>query len=68
MTSKEALKRIETAFPFNREGKVSVYRGYTDSTYPYYEDFEIVLKDLEMLEILKNILKEFLKNDNNIKK
>ena len=53
MTSKEALKRIETAFPLNREGKTSVYREYTNSIYPYYEDFDLVMRDLEELERLK---------------
>ena len=58
MTSKEALKRIETAFPFNREGKTSVYKEYTNSIYPYYEDFDLVMSDLEVLEKLKAQEKE----------
>lgn len=53
MTSKEALKRIETTFSLNREGKDSVYRAYTNSIYPYYEDFDLVMRDLEALEIIK---------------
>lgn len=64
MTSKEALKRIETAFSFNREGKESVYKAYTNSIYPYYEDFDLVMKDLEVLEILKD--KVYLKEDYDI--
>lgn len=53
MTSKAALKRMETAFSFNREGKENVYKAYTNSIYPYYEDFDLVMRDLEVLEILK---------------
>lgn len=56
MTSKEALKRIETAWPFNKEGKESVYRAYMCSSYYYYQDFDLVMRDLEVLEILKKYL------------
>lgn len=55
-SSKEALKRIETAWPFNVEGKESVYRAYISSSYHYYKDFDLVMRDLEVLEILKDKL------------
>lgn len=65
MKSQEALKRIETTFSLNREGKASVYKEYANSIYPYYEDFDLVMRDLEVLEIIKankNII--FSKNPN----
>ena len=46
----EALKRIETTFSMNRQGKESVYREYTNSMYPYYEDFDLVMNALKRLE------------------
>lgn len=50
----EALKRIETTFSMNKQGKESVYRGYTNSLYPYYEDFDLVLNALKRLEAIDN--------------
>lgn len=50
----EALKRIETTFSMNKEGKVSAYRAYTNSIYPYYEDFDLVLNALNRLETIDN--------------
>lgn len=49
----EALKRIETTFSLNKEGKESVYREYTNSIYPYYEDFDLVLNALNELKQIK---------------
>ena len=49
----EALKRIETTFSMNKEGKESVYREYTNSIYPYYEDFDLVLNALNELKQIK---------------
>lgn len=50
----EALKRIETTFSMNKEGKPSAYRGCTNSIYPYYEDFDLVLNAVERLEAIDN--------------
>lgn len=50
----KALKRIETTFSMNKQGKESVYREYTNSIYPYYEDFDLVLKALQRLEAIDN--------------
>lgn len=50
----ESLKRIETTFSMNKQGKESVYRGYTNSVYPFYEDFDLVLKALQRLESIDN--------------
>ena len=49
----EALKRIETTFSMNKQGKESVYREYTNSVYPYYEDFDLVIKALQRLESIE---------------
>ena len=49
----EALKRIETTFSMNKEGKASVYREYTNSIYPYYQDFDLVLNALNELKQIK---------------
>ena len=54
----EALKRIETTFSMNKQGKESVYRGYTNSLYPYYEDFDLVLNALKRLEAIDNSKKD----------
>lgn len=48
----EALKRIETTFSMNKQGKESVYRDYTNSIYPYYEDFDLVLNGLKRLDLI----------------
>lgn len=62
----EALNRIETVVPFNRENKPNYYRQFIQSETPFYDDFDLVKKDLEVLaelEILKNYyppFKEFL--------
>jgi len=50
----EALKRIETTFSMNKQGKESAYREYTNSIYPYYEDFYLVLNALKRLEAIDN--------------
>lgn len=50
----EALNRIETIAPFNRENKPNYYSQFMQSETPFYEDFDLVKKDLEVLEILKN--------------
>ena len=50
----EALERIETTFSLNKQGKESAYRGYTNSVYPYYEDFDLVLNALKRLEAIDN--------------
>lgn len=50
----EALKRIETTFSMNKQGKESAYREYTNSIYPYYEDFDLVLNALKRLEATDN--------------
>lgn len=50
----EALRRIETTFSLNKQGKESAYRAYTNSMYPYYEDFDLVLKALNRLEAIDN--------------
>lgn len=49
----EALNRIETVVPFNRENKPNYYSQFMQSETPFYEDFDLVKKDLEVLEILK---------------
>ena len=49
----EALNRIETIMPFNRENKPNYYRQFIQSETPFYEDFDLVKKDLEILEIIK---------------
>ncbi len=49
----EALKRMETSFTWNKEGKPSVYKNSTNSSIPYYQDFEIVENALKALEIIK---------------
>jgi hypothetical protein len=49
----EKLYRLETAFPLNNRGQ-SVYREYTNSITPYYEDFNVVEKELKALEIIRN--------------
>lgn len=49
----EALNRIETIAPFNRENKPNYYSQFMQSETPFYEDFDLVKKDLEVLEILK---------------
>lgn len=62
----EALNRIETIAPFNRENKPNYYSRFMQSETPFYEDFDLVKRDLEILaelEILKNYyppFKEFL--------
>lgn len=50
----EALNRIETIAPFNRENKPNYYSQFMQSETPFYEDFDLVKKDLKVLEILKN--------------
>lgn len=49
----EALNRIETIAPFNRENKPNYYSQFSQSETPFYEDFDLVKKDLEILEIIK---------------
>ena len=58
MTSKEALNRIETVVPFNRENKPNYYSQFMQSETPFYEDFDLVKKDLEVLEEYKSIEEE----------
>lgn len=48
----EKLYRLETAFPLNNRGQ-SVYREYTNSVTPYYEDFNVVEKELKAFDIIK---------------
>lgn len=67
----ESLKRIETTFSMNKQGKESVYREYTNSIYLYYEDFDLVLKGLQRLEAIEkgkntDIIDNYMafKNDN----
>jgi len=50
----EALERIETTFSMNKAGKQSAYRRYTNSIYPYYEDFDLVLNALKRIEAIDN--------------
>lgn len=50
----EALKRIETTFSMNKQGKESAYREYTNSIYPYYDDFDLVLSALKRLKAIEN--------------
>lgn len=52
----EALKRMETSFVWNKEGKSSVYKNSTNSSIPYYQDFEIVENALRAIEIMKKYL------------
>lgn len=62
----EALNRIETIIPFNRENKPNYYSQFMQSETPFYEDIDLVKRDLEVLaelEILKKYyppFKEFL--------
>ena len=58
MKSIEALKRIETVFSFNREGKANVYKSVNSSFEPYYEDFDCVMEDLLLLQKLREEAKE----------
>lgn len=57
----EALNRIETVVPFNRENKPNYYSQFMQSETPFYEDFDLVKKDLEVLEKLEKAL-EIIKN------
>ena len=60
----EALNRIETVVPFNRENKPNYYSQFMQSETPFYEDFDLVKKDLEVLaelEILKKYYPPFKK-------
>ena len=52
----EVLNRIETIMPFNRENKPNYYRQFMQSETPFYEDIDLVKKDLKMLEIIKKYL------------
>lgn len=54
----EALNRIETVVPFNRENKPNYYSQFMQSETPFYEDFDLVKKDLEVLEEYKSIEEE----------
>ena len=58
----EALNRIETVVPFNRENKPNYYSQFMQSETPFYEDFDLVKKDLEVLECFKKIDKKELKD------
>lgn len=49
----EALKRIETVFPLNKEGKPNVYKEYSNSVEPFYNDFDLVLNALLELQAIK---------------
>lgn len=60
----EALKRMETSFVWNKEGKTSVYKNSTNSSIPYYQDFEIVENGLKALEIIKK--KMYIDYDENL--
>lgn len=52
----EALKRMETSFTWNKEGKSSVYKNSTNSSIPYYQDFHLVENALRAIEIMKKYL------------
>lgn len=52
----EALKRMETSFVWNKEGKTSVYKNSTNSSISYYQDFHLVENALKSLEIMKKYL------------
>lgn len=56
MTSKEALKRIETIFPYNREYKPNYYTQFSSSYEPFYKDFDCIKQDLERLEKLEKAI------------
>lgn len=58
----EALNRIETIAPFNRNNKPNYYRQFIQSETPFYEDFYSVKRDLEILECFKKIDKKELKD------
>lgn len=49
----EALKRIETVFPLNKEGKPNVYKEYSNSVEPFYNDFDLVFNALLELQAIK---------------
>lgn len=52
----EALNRIETVVPFNRENKPNYYSQFMQSETPFYEDIDFVKKDLERLEKLEKVI------------
>ena len=54
-------KSIEVV-PFNRENKPNYYSQFMQSETPFYEDFDLVKKDLEVLECFKKIDKKELKD------
>lgn len=51
--SKEALERIETMFPFNKEYKSNYYSQFSSSVEPFYKDFNLIKQDLDRLEKLE---------------
>lgn len=61
MNSKEALERIETMFPFNKEYKSNYYAQFSSSIEPFYKDFNIIKQDLDRLEKLEKTI-EILKD------
>ena len=52
----KALNRIETVVSFNRENKPNYYNQFIQSSTPFYEDFDLVKKDLERLEKLEKVI------------
>ena len=66
MNSKEALERIETIFPYNREYKPNYYTQFSSSYEPFYKDFDCIKQDLDRLEKLEKVI-EILKEKLDIK-
>ncbi len=55
MTSKEALKRIETILQPN-----NIYKQYTDSETVFHKDCDCVNDDLDKLEAYESVIREVI--------
>lgn len=55
MTSREALKRINTVLSPNND-----YKNYTDSAKVFYEDVNCVNDDLDKLEAYESVMLEVI--------
>ena len=55
MTSKEALKRIETILQPN-----NIYKQYTDSATVFHKDCDCIRDDLDKLESYENVMLEVI--------
>ena len=55
MTSKEALKRIETILQPN-----NIYKQYTDSETVFHKDCDWIMNDLDKLEAYESVMLEVI--------